>query len=361
MKITGAKTRALSAPEENPLIVGKDPGGIREYVSLELSTDEGIKGLGISFFGWKLTPALKTAVDIMADLVIGDDPMQPEAVTGKIRESGSGSGPGGIFTLALSAIDIALWDIKGKALNQPVYKLLGGYRDRAPTYASGALGRPFNVEYLAEAGPRLVSMGFKQMKTQLGAEPTVGREIQRIRVLRDAIGDDIDLMCDVNQLWSVNQAIGIGRQLEEYHLFWLEDVVAHDDYQGFARVADALTTPIAAGEYVYGIRPFRHMLEQRSIDIVMVDMVRAGGVTQFMKIAGMAEAFNLPVVSHLIPEYQVHTICAIPNGLTVEYMPWTLGFYEETPQIIDGKLVAPDKPGFGLELSEKALATLVIE
>ena len=247
MKITGAKTRALSAPEENPLIVGKDPGGIREYVSLELSTDEGITGLGISFFGWKLTPALKTAVDIMAELVIGDDPMQPEAVTGKIRESGSGSGPGGIFTLALSAIDIALWDIKGKALNQPVYKLLGGYRDRAPTYASGALGRPFNVEYLAEAGPRLASMGFKQMKTQLGAEPTVAREIERIRVLRDAIGDDIDLMCDVNQLWSVNQAIGIGRQLEEYHLFWLEDVVAHDDYQGFARVADALTTPIARG------------------------------------------------------------------------------------------------------------------
>ena len=108
-------------------------------------------------------------------------------------------------------------------------------------------------------------MGFKQMKTQMGAEPTVDREVERIRVLREH-RQDIDLMCDINQLWTVNQAIDIGRRVEPYHLFWLEDVVAHDDYQGLARVADALTTPIAAGEYHYGIRPFRHMLRHaRSI------------------------------------------------------------------------------------------------
>ena len=117
-------------------------------------------------------------------------------------------------------------------------------------------------------------------------------------------------MCDINQLWNVNQAIDIGKRVEEYHLFWLEDVVARDDYQGLARVADALTTPIAAGEYVYGIRPFRHMLEARSIDIVMIDVLRVGGITQFQKVAGMAEAFNLPVVSHLVPEIQVHNIAS---------------------------------------------------
>jgi len=356
MKVTQANTRVLRTPADNPLVVGIPQGdGTREFVTLELGTDEGIQGVGLTFFGGPLTGALKEAVDALCQLAIGEDPMRVEAIAGRLRRAASSAGPGGIFTLALSAIDMALWDIKGKALNQSVNALLGGYRDRAPTYASGALMRPFNVEYLAEAGPRLVQMGFKQMKMQLGAEPTVAREEDRVRVMRESVGEDIDLMCDINQLWNVNQAIEIGRRVEPYHLFWLEDVVAHDDYQGLARVADALTTPICAGEYHYGIVPFRHMLAMRSIDIVMVDLLRVGGITQFRKVAGMAEAFNLPVVSHLIPEIQVHLMAAIPNGLTVEYMPWTLQLWEETPAIEDGQLVVPPKPGLGLEFSQDAI------
>ena len=356
MKVTQVKTRVLQTPAENPLVVGlPSSGGTREFVTLELTTDEGIEGIGLTFFGGPLTAALKEAVEGLGALVIGEDPMRVEAIGAKLRQAASGSGPGGIFSLALAPIDIALWDIKGKALNQPLCTLLGGYRDRVPTYASGALMRPMPVDYLQDAGPRLVEMGFKQMKTQMGAEPTVAREVERIRVLRQGIGEDIDLMCDINQLWDVNQAIEIGRRVEEYHLFWLEDVVAHDDYQGLARVADALTTPVCAGEYHYGLRPFRHMLEARSIDIVMIDLLRAGGVTQWMKIAAMAEAFNLPVVSHLIPEIHLHLIAAIPHGLTVEYMPWTLELFEETPAIEDGQIVVPQKPGLGLKFDAKAM------
>ena len=160
-------------------------------------------------------------------------------------------------------------------------------------------------------------------------------------------------MCDINQLWTVNQAIEIGRRVEPYHLSgWSRG--AHDDYQGLARVADALTTPIAA-EYHYGIRPFRHMLEARSIDIVMIDLLRVGGITQWMKVAGMAEAFNVPVVSHLIPEIHVHLVAAIPHGLTVEYMPWTLLLFEETPANLDGQLVVPDKPGLGLAFNQDTI------
>src|SRR5438046_60200 len=243
-------------------------------------------------FGGALTPALKAAVDALARLVVGDDPTQVEAVGAKLRRAASSSGPGGIFSLALSAIDIACWDIRGKAVGQSVCALLGGLRDRVPTYASGALMRPHPVDYLAKAGPRLRDMGFRQMKMQCGSEPTVAASVERVRVVREAVGPDVDLMCDINQLWSVNHAIGVGRQIEPYHLYWLEDPVAHDDYAGLARVADALTTPIAAGEYHYGIVPFRHLLEARSIDVVMIDLVRVGGITQWMKVAGMAEAFN---------------------------------------------------------------------
>jgi L-alanine-DL-glutamate epimerase-like enolase superfamily enzyme len=162
-------------------------------------------------------------------------------------------------------------------------------------------------------------------------------------------------MCDINQRWDVRQAISIGKRIEQYHLFWLEDVVAHDDYAGLARVADALATPVAGGEYVYGLAPFRHMLEARAVDIVMIDVLRAGGITQWLKIAGMAEAFNLPVVNHLYPEISVHLVAAIPHGLTVEYMPWSLRLYEEVPVLDKGELVVPDKPGLGLKFDQAAL------
>jgi L-talarate/galactarate dehydratase len=356
MKITHVTTRALRTPADNPLVVGLPaPTDTREFVTLELGTDQGAVGLGLTFFGGALTPALKTAVDELARLTIGEDPTQTEAITARLRRAAGSSGPGGIFTLALSAIDIACWDLKGKAMGQSVCALLGGLRDRVATYASGALMRPHPIDYLAKAGPRLRNMGFRQMKMQCGSEPTVAASVERVRVMRESIGPDIDLMCDINQLWSVNQAIEVGRRIEPYHLFWLEDPTTHDDYPGMARIADALTTPIAAGEYHYGIVPFRHLLEHRSIDIVMIDLLRAGGITQWMKIAGMAEAFNLPVVSHLVPEIHVHLVAAIPNGLTVEYMPWTLNLYEQTPPIEGGQLVVPKKPGLGLAFDQAAM------
>ena len=356
MKVTRATTRIIQTPADHPWVVGVPVGdATREFVTLELDTDDGIQGVGVTFFGAALTNALRSAVDTLAGLVIGRDPMPVEAIVGDLRAAASGSGPGGIFSLALSAVDMALWDIKGKALNVTVSSLLGGYRDRAPTYASGALMRPMNLEQLAEIGPALVEKGFKQMKSQMGAEDTPAKEVLRMRTLREAVGDDIDIMCDINQLWNVNQAITIGNRVEEYNLFWLEDVVAHDDYQGLARVADSLNTPIAAGEYVYGINPFRQLIENRSIDIVMIDLLRVGGITEWRKVAGMAEAFNLPVVSHLVPEIHIQLMGAIPNGLTVEYMPWTLKLFEETPKFVDGCLEVPDKPGLGLKFDEDIL------
>ncbi len=360
MKIAEFQTRVLLTPADDPLANSlPDTGAKRAFVTLEMTTDEGIEGIGLTFIpalhASPLLPALKSSVDALAGLTVGEDPMDIEAIVERLKDLTSGAGPGGVLSLALAAVDMALWDIKGKALDQSVCSLLGGYRKSVPTYASGALMRPVNLERLAEIGPMLVEQGFRQMKTQMGAEPTAGREVERIRVLRDAVGDDIDLMCDINQLWNVNQAITIGRRVEDYNLFWLEDVVAHDDYQGLAKVADALHTPIAAGEYVYGINPFRQLIEHGSLDIVMIDLLRAGGITAWRKIAAMAEGFNMPVVSHLVPEVHIQLMAAIPNGLTVEYMPWTLKLFEETPRFADGCLEVPDKPGLGLAFDQEAL------
>lgn len=362
MKISRFTSHIIKAPADNPLVVGlPERGDTREFVTLELQTDEGLVGVGVTFFGGALTGALKTAVDAFAELSIGEDPTHVESIAARAQAAAGSAGPGGIYTLALSAVDIACWDLRGKAEGKSVCELLGGLRQRVPTYASGALLRQHPVRYLAEAGPRLVDMGFRQMKMQCGSESSVSGSLERVRVMREGIGPDVDLMCDINQLWSVEHAIRVGHRIEEYDLFWLEDPVAHDDFAGLATVADALVMPIAAGEYHYGIVPFRHLLEARSIDIVMIDLLRVGGITQWMKVAGMAQAFNRPVVSHLIPEIHMHLVAAIPNGLTVEYMPWTHRLWTEFPSVqADGCLAVPTKPGLGLEFSQETLARYAV-
>jgi len=361
VKITGYEVSALNIPEDDPLAnMPEEAGRTRPVVILRLRTDNGLEGIGVTFYGGKMSGSLRVAVEELSELTVGEDPLRIEHIVAKLRNgTGDSCGPGGIFTLALSAIDVALWDIKGKALELPLWKLLGGHRNRVPTYASGALRRGLTDDQAQQAAHTLVSKGFREMKTQMAlpGNPTPEDEIRRVRVVREAIGPDIKLMCDINQRWRPEQAIDIGSRVEDIGLFWLEDVTTADDYAGLARVTAALKTPIAGGEYLWGITPFRHMIEARSVDIVMVDIVRAGGVTQWMKIAGMAEAFNLPIVSHVMPEILVHMIAACPNGLTVEYMPWMLCLYEETPVVENGEMILLDKPGLGLKFDEKAIAS----
>ncbi|MBN8930266.1 MAG: hypothetical protein BGO51_27370 [Rhodospirillales bacterium 69-11] len=360
MKITGFEAQTLAIPEDDPLAdMPEEVGRKRPIVTLRLRTDAGIEGIAVTFYGGAMTRSLRTAVEELAQLTIGMDPLRIEQVNARLMAgTGDSCGPGGLYTLAVSAIDIALWDIKGKALEQPLWKLLGGHRNRVPTYASGSLRRGLTDDQAQQAAAKLVGKGFREMKTQMAlpGNPTPADEIRRVRVVREAIGPDIKLMCDINQRWRPEQAIDIGKRVEDVGLFWLEDVTTADDYQGLARVTAALSTPVAGGEYLYGIAPFAQMIRHHSVDIPMIDICRAGGVTPWMKIAGMAEAFNLPVVSHVMPEILCHLIAACPNGLTVEYMPWMLCLYEETPAIENGMMVLPDKPGLGLRFDEKAVA-----
>ena len=359
MKIASFEAIALKVPEDDPLAnMPEEAGRTRPAVCLRLRTDNGIEGIGVTLYG-RMMKTLHTAVDELAALTVGEDPMRIEAIIAKLRANSGDAGPGGIFTLALSAIDTALWDIKGKALDQPLWKLLGGHRDRVATYASGSLRRGLTDKQAQQAAETLLKKGFREMKTQMAlpGHPTPAEEVRRVRVVREAIGPDIKLMCDINQRWRPEQAIQIGSRVEEegIGLFWLEDVTTCDDYAGLARINAALSTPIAGGEYVWGIAPFRQMIQAHSVDIVMIDLARVGGVTQWMKVAGMAEAFNLPVVSHVMPEMLMHMVAACPNGLTVEYMPWMVALYQETPKIEKGHMVLSNKPGLGLTFDEKAL------
>jgi L-alanine-DL-glutamate epimerase-like enolase superfamily enzyme len=361
MKIAAFETGIVLLPNDEPLAgFSENPNAKNPIVWLKLRTDDGIEGLGVTYFGGALTRTLRYAVDELCGLIVGDDPLRVEAVAAKLRDAAGSSGPAGILTMAMSAIDVALWDIKGKAFGLPLWKLLGGGRDRIRTYASGALRRGLKLEEAVTAAGRLREKGYRQTKMQLGlpGATSPGREVEQARLIREACGPDMDLMCDINQRWRPEQAVDIGKRVEDagVGLFWLEDVTTHDDYPGLARVADALATPVAGGEYLWGIVPFRRMMEARSVDIPMIDQVRSGGITNWLKIAGMAEAFNLPVVSHGVPEIHVHLVGAVPNGLTVEYMPRLFPLWKAVPQPVDGDLLMPSMPGLGLEFDETAIA-----
>jgi L-alanine-DL-glutamate epimerase-like enolase superfamily enzyme len=358
MRISGCQVTLLHLPADEPL-VGAVTGAarFRPTVLLQLQTDGGVEGLGFTFLGAGLSRALKVAVEDMIAICVGMDVSQPEAITRKLYDAAGGSGPAGIFTLALAAIDMALWDIRGKVADAPLWKLLGASGAPVPTYASGALMRDLTLDAAIASADRLVDAGYRQVKMQLAlpGSTTPDLEIERARKIRECLGPNVMLMCDINQRWSVEEAISLGRRLEEFDLAWLEDPTAHDDLHGLARIAGALSMPVAVGEYVYGLKPFEHLIEAGAVDIVMIDPFRVGGITQWLKAAALADGHDRKVVSHLAPEVQVHLIGAVPNGMTVEFMPWSCAMFRNPPWPRDGVLDMPTGPGLGLELDRDAV------
>jgi L-alanine-DL-glutamate epimerase-like enolase superfamily enzyme len=359
MKVTGYRTRVAKLPGERTAL-GEIPGRVNgSFVVIQVQTDEGIEG--VSFVGYAgyvagMLAALKETVDALLEQTVGRDPFDVQQITERLRTLNGGASPSGLVARATSAIDVALWDIKGKALGMPCWKLLGAAEGRVRAYGSGHLWRHYTVSELAEWAPKLIDAGFRAMKLRLGAEDSVAKELERMRVLRGVVGPGIEIMVDINQGWSVHHATQMGRRLADFDLYWLEDPTHFQDYAGMARIAEALDLPVCSGEYHYGVVPFRHMLEARSVDIAMVDLFRVGGFTGFLKAAHLAEAFNIPVVSHLATELFMHVLPAVPNALYLEHVPWTFPLWKQPPVIEDGYLVIPEGTGLCLELDEERLA-----
>ncbi|HEX77205.1 MAG TPA: mandelate racemase/muconate lactonizing enzyme family protein [Dehalococcoidia bacterium] len=360
MKIEDVTARVLSVPMEKPFTA--HVGGkwqlftTTTHVLVEICTDQGHKGFGYALsLSAKGMKALKTMVDELRDFLIGEDPFLGEEILHKIRIHTSFLRWVGLVNFATTAIDVALWDIMGKEAGKPLYRLLGGLRDRVPVYASFDLWRSTTLKELTAAATKLVDMGFRAMKMRAGGG-SISQEVERVRAVREAIGKDIHLMVDVNEAWSPPEAIRIGRQFEKYDIYWLEDPVPGEDIEGSAQVAAALDVPIAAGELHRTKADFRQLIERKALDIVMIDLQRVGGISEWRKIAAMAEACHLPVVSHLFPEILCHLVAALPPCLILEYLPLSSSLFTEPLRIEDGAFVLPQKPGLGLELAEEAVA-----
>jgi L-alanine-DL-glutamate epimerase-like enolase superfamily enzyme len=192
------------------------------------------------------------------------------------------------------------------------------------------------------------------MKARLGGIATALEAVERCRVLRDAVGDDVAIHVDMNWSWDVNKTIAIGRALEDADLFWIEDPIPAHDVEGMRDIAAALETPICTGETYHEPAQFRRLLDRRAADVVMIDL-EVGGITQFMKVAHLVESYGIPVASHTCTEVATHVIAA-SGGLTVEYLPWAAPLFHQVPPVEDGRLVLSERPGLGLELDLEAVA-----
>ena len=320
-----------------------------------LDTDEGITGEGLLFaLKTQWLPVFDTTIQALKEEVLGEDPHCVERLWEKLWRQINFYGHEGIVMFAIAAFDMACWDILGKAAGKPLYKLLGASRDKVPTYASGGLRMLQTIEELAEEAKGFVAKGFRAMKLRIGF-PRMDEDVERVRAVRQAIGPEIRLMVDAHQGFTVEHAIRLGRKLEELHLTWFEEPVVAWDLEGSAQVAAALDLPIASGENSYARYGFRRMIESKAADILMPDLIRVGGITELMKVAHMAEAFDLPVTPHLFPEESMHVVASLTNATYVENMDWFSPLYKERIVLKDGMIVLPQRPGFGFTFDPEVI------
>lgn len=355
-KITSVRARALSIPFARPLITASFPIPAIDTVLVEIDTDAGVRGQSWIFaFGRKRVGVLKAMVEDFADLAVGEDPSMTERLWQKMQKAVGFVGRQGITALGMSAIDTACWDIAGKLAGQPVYRLLGGHATEVDVYASSGLWLDRSRDDLAEEAAGFVKRGFKAVKMRGGAADE-DEDVARVGTVREAIGQDVKLMVDANQAWTAKQAIRMADRLEEFDLYWLEEPLPHEDIDGYAQVRAAIGMPLCTGESNYLKADFVRLLQAGAADFYMPDLMRMGGVTEMVKTVHLCEAYQATVTPHLFMEHSVHVAAASPNVVWQEHQPWWEPILREPVDVRDGVIHLSERPGFGIELDEAAVA-----
>lgn len=358
MKVSAVETQPVVVQLDQP--IGSALGQIAKFgcILVTIRTDAGITGENLIFtLNDRRTKVLRQMVDELADVAVGRGAGHIAGFWARAWKDINFLGHKGVPVAGISAIDGALWDALGKATGLPLYRLLGGAQDRVPAYHSGGLWLSRSVGELVEEAQGFVNQGFRAMKMRLGL-PDPADDIARVKAVRDAIGPAVKLMADANQGLTEAQAIRLGRRLEPFDLTWFEEPLPAWDLDGLARVAAALDTPIASGETEYTRYGFRRMLELRSADILMPDLQRVGGVSEFMRVGHMAESHDIAVSSHLFPETSLQVLSALSNATFLEYMPWFSPLYNETLEFLEGSAIVPERPGWGFTFNRDYIARL---
>jgi len=329
-----------------------------EWIVSTIRTDDGLVGTGWSYtLGMGGTGIRAIIDDYLAPLVVGMDARDVERIWNRCWLELHANGSGGFTTLALAPIDIALYDLLGKQAGVPLYKLLGGARDRIPAYGSG-INMHLDGEPLREQMQGFLERGYRAVKMKVGREDPQ-EDVERVATVRETIGPKVMLLLDANQKWTAAEAVRRGEMLKRFSPFWLEEPILADDIPGHAHARAALGMPIALGETLFTRYQFADYIRAQAVDIVQADVPRVGGYTEWLKIARLAEAHNLPVAPHFAVELSVHALCAVPHGLILEDLEGgsltDLGLLEEPWRVTGGWGVPPQRPGHGFVWNAAAL------
>ncbi len=320
-------------------------------VLVTVTSDEGLVGEGYAFtINAVRLKAFDEVIRSFAPLVEGRRADFIEGIWQDIWQSCNPIGQKGITIGALSAVDTALWDLHGKTLNQPLYRLFGACRERVDTYASGGLWLSQSIDELCSEAQQFVEQGFHSMKLRVGSS-NWRDDVQRAKALREAVGEEIEILSDANQSLNPKQAIRLGRALQEHGIAWLEEPVPAHDLRGHAEVRDKLDLPIASGETEYTRFGMRDMIKARACDILMPDLQRMGGLTEFKKVAALAASFDMPISSHIFTEHSLAIAGSAPNCISVEHMPWFAPLFNEQLEMENGQLLMPQRAGSGFSFN----------
>lgn len=361
MKIASVAVSVVKVPLDQPYQAGGRQVGANWHVLAQITTADGVIGFGyIVTLNRLFVRAVATATHELGQLLIGMSVLEAEAAWHRMARAGDWIGPGGLLHYAIAPLDIALWDAAGKTLHQPVSRLLGGFRDRLPAYASDGFWLSLSLDELAASARRAVAAGFRAVKLRVGNEKHPNGEVARVRAVRDAVGPDIAVMVDATETWTLDRALRTGRALQEAGVVWIEDPVPHTDVAGMARVTAALDVPVATGEHLYQVVDFTRLFEARGTSIALIDLGRIGGVTPWRRVAATAQAFGVRVGGHVLPEIHIHLLTAVPNAYLVEYVPRSAALLKAMPALTDGAMVVPQGAGFGLELDQDAVQRFTV-
>lgn len=363
MKISKVEAMILTCQLDRPIMDATYTLPSRSVVLARIETDEGISGIGeAAYFGG---PPMITKMIIekeLADYLIGEDPLNIERLWETMYQRSIKHGRKGAIIASMSGIDIALWDIKARSVGMPLYQLLGGCYEKIRAYASaGFYAEGKGLKELAGEMESYVKEGFTAVKMKIG-RVSQAEDMARIKAVREAIGPNIDLLVDGNNVYTSYEAIKMARKMEAYDVFWFEEPVPAEDIEGSARVAHAIDMPLAAGENEFTRYGFRDLIINQALDIAQPDATWCGGITEARKIAAMASAWNITCVPHSFSSAialmsNLHFSASIPNSMFQEfdrnYNPLREELLTEPVRINkDGYIDLPDKPGLGVELNE---------
>jgi L-alanine-DL-glutamate epimerase-like enolase superfamily enzyme len=359
MRITRADCQLFrvptTPPRSSPAEVRAGRSGDIVVLLVQLETDAGLTGFGVAYVLQGSGRALHAiAADDLAPLVLGEDPLDHERLGGKVYARMQTVGRRGLVMQAYSAFDLALWDIKGKAANLPLYKLLGGARESSEVYGSDTAWVWMSADQIIEASRPYLAQGVG-LKVKVGANAE--QDYDRLHRLREALGEDVWIAVDANERYDYSTALAMGQFFEEeIGAAWFEEPISCEDIEGHHRLAERLEVPIAAGEMLFGLDEIERYLEREALTLLQPDVTRLGGLTPTLEAIALAKRFHCPVVPHLMPEVAVHLACGLPTVTMVEWMPWQHPLYEQAPRIADGRIAPLPGPGLGLTLNASALA-----